>query len=274
MKKRKGKNKKETKRMSSAEEENHIVKTWKLAQSYIASKVETSLPPHLPSISSVKYIGGLDISFIRGTDEAVACFVLLGFPSLDVIRTEYVQGKMSVPYVPGYLAFREMMLLSLVYEYALDHLPSTVHPDVIFIDGNGILHPRCAGLASHFGVLHNIPTIGVSKKCCLIDDGPNINRSAVREKAKSVLLKRGDYFELVGDSGKVYGAAVRSCDDTIAPIYVSIGHKVTLSFALELTKACTKSRVPQPTRLADIWGRDKIRRLLMKRGENYSLKNN
>jgi len=240
--------------------ENHLVKAWTTAQSYIATKVEETLPPNLSSISDVKYIGGLDLSFIKGTDEAVACFVLLSFPSLDIIRTECIKGKMSVSYIPGYLAFREMSLLTTVYQYALDHLPATVYPDVVFIDGNGILHPRFAGLASHFGVLHNIPTIGVSKKCCLIDDGPNINRSAVREKAKTVLLKQGDYFELVGDSGKVYGAAVRSCDDTTAPIYVSVGHKVTLSFALELTKACTKCRVPQPTRLADIWGRDKIRR--------------
>jgi len=164
---------------------------------------------------------------------------------------------LTLPYVSGFLAFREVpFLIDLVNElttYSPKYLPQ-----IIFVDGNGYLHPRGFGLASHLGVLAGIPTIGVGKTFLFVD---GLNIKDVKANVERECKKGGDYIELVGESGTVWGAAVRSHDDSPNPIFVSQGHKISLSTALIVVKACTQFRVPEPTRQADIRSRAYLRNL-------------
>lgn len=228
-----------------------IADIWKTVQKCVASQVID----HDDTDLRITRIGGLDISFVKDTDEAVVCFVILAFPSLEVLHEFYHVGKMKNPYVPGYLAFRELPLLNRVYLEALATLPGSWHPQLIFVDGNGILHPHGAGLASHFGVVHNIPTIGVAKS---LHAGVSIED--VKEMT-ATLYAKGDRFELHNKEGKVIGAGMKPAANVKKPIFVSVGNKICLEMALFMTEQCCKYRIPEPIRQADLRGRAKVRSL-------------
>lgn len=128
-------------------------------------------------------------------------------------------------------------------------------PQVILVDGNGVLHPRGFGIASHLGVLCGIPTIGCSKKPFQWDE---INYS----EAKRLLSTENndkDHVLLVGSSGTVWGCALKSTPKTTNPIYVSIGHKISLETCIEVVKKCCKYRIPEPIRVADLSSRDIVK---------------
>jgi deoxyinosine 3'endonuclease (endonuclease V) len=129
-------------------------------------------------------------------------------------------------------------------------------PQVIFVDGNGILHPRGFGLASHLGVLIDIPTIGIGKNLLCVD---GLEKSPVKTNFDLNCHKAGDHVKLKGQSKKTWGAAFKSTKTTTNPIYISIGHKISLERAIELTRKYTNFRVPEPVRQADIISRAMIR---------------
>ncbi|XP_038632743.1 endonuclease V-like isoform X3 [Scyliorhinus canicula] len=121
------------------------------------------------------------------------------------------------------------------------------YPDlkVIFADGNGILHHREFGVACHLGVLTDLPCIGVAKNLLHVDGLEE--KDLLKEKVKD-LQKGGNAFSLTGSSGKVLGMALKSCEKSTKPIYVSVGHRISLDTALRLTHSCCKYRVPEPIR--------------------------
>ncbi|CAH1762267.1 8847_t:CDS:2, partial [Entrophospora sp. SA101] len=207
----------------------------------------------------LKYIGGVDLSFIKDSQEdAVASLVILEYPSLNVIYENFLSVKLKLPYIAGFLAFREVeSILELLK--TLEKSNSSIYPQVIIVDGNGTLHPRGFGLASHLGVLANIPTIGVAKNFLQIDDGENLTMVNVKNMAKEKLSKGGDTYLLEGNSGTIWGAALRSLDSTTNPVFVSIGHRISLETAIHLVLKCCKYRVPEPTRQADVRSREYIR---------------
>jgi deoxyinosine 3'endonuclease (endonuclease V) len=123
--------------------------------------------------------------------------------------------------------------------------------DVILMDGNGILHPHGCGIASHFGVLVDIPTIGCGKTIFQVD---GINKDMVlkiRDEWKLNDAKKGASSKLVGDSGRVWAAGLKSGKDSSDPLIVSVGHRISLDTALKIVDLCSSSRVPEPIRVAD-----------------------
>ena len=125
------------------------------------------------------------------------------------------------------------------------------------MDGNGILHTRAFGCASHIGVVFDLPTIGVAKKTFDVD---GLHKSNIKETCKQLLHKEGDVAPLIGDSGKVWGAALRCTKDSTNPLYVSVGHRVCLDTAVSIVKLCIdKFRIPEPIRCADLRSREKVR---------------
>ncbi|XP_038983984.1 endonuclease V-like isoform X3 [Phoenix dactylifera] len=111
----------------------------------------------------LKYIGGVDISFLK-EDPSTACaaLIILDADTLNVVHEEFDVTKLQIPYVPGFLAFREApILLGLLDK--LKHNAHPFYPQLLMVDGNGLLHPRGFGLACHLGVLANLPTIGIGK---------------------------------------------------------------------------------------------------------------
>lgn len=215
---------------------------WKNIQKKIASQVNIN-----KTLTDIFYVGGMDISYSKNDKDTVACLTIFEYPSLQFVYAEFFHGNTHVPYIPGYLSFRELSLLSSVYKNLIKKRPDII-PQIIFIDGNGTLHPRMAGIASHFGVTHSIPTIGVAKN--FLSFG-KLNLNNVRLESK------GNYF-ILSDNGIIYGAAVLSSDKAKNPIFVSVGHGTNLQQAIELTLKCCIFRVPEPIRQADILSRQNL----------------
>ncbi|KAM5165022.1 endonuclease V [Mantella aurantiaca] len=109
------------------------------------------------------------------------------------------------------------------------------------------------GVACHLGILTDLPTIGVAKNLLQVDGLEN--NEAHKEQAKK-LENGGDFFHLRGSSGQILGTALKSVQKSSKPIYVSVGHKISLETAVRLVHSCCKYRVPEPTRQADIRSRE------------------
>jgi deoxyribonuclease V len=179
-----------------------------------------------------RFIAGVDISVDRVRDEARGAVVVLSYPELKVVETQVVEGRVEFPYVPGLLSFREAPLTLAAFE----RLETT--PDLVLFDGQGIAHPRRLGLAAHLGLFLDTPTIGCAKsRLCGSHQMPG--------------LEPGGFAELV-DGEEVIGAALRTKTGT-KPVYVSIGHKISLESAIHWVMRCCRGyRLPEPTRLAHL----------------------
>jgi deoxyribonuclease V len=177
----------------------------------------------------VRRVAGVDIHYAAG--RAVAAVVVLGLPGLEPIAQATASVPLSYPYVPGLLSFREgPAALAAIARLA-------VQPDVLMFDGHGLAHPRRFGIASHIGVLLDIPAIGCAKTR-LIGRYPEPG------------LKRGR-FSYLRDRGRIIGAALRT-RDRVAPVFVSAGHRVSLKDSLHVVLGCCAGfRLPETTRCAD-----------------------
>jgi len=179
----------------------------------------------------LRTIAGFDVGFEDDGATTRAAAVLLDADSLDILASEVARIPTRMPYIPGLLSFRELPALLL----ALKALPRA--PDLAFVDGHGIAHPRGLGIAAHFGVATGLPSIGVAKKI-LVGSGSEPH------------ALRGAYTPL-RHKGAQLGWLLRSklrCN----PLVVSPGHKVSMASAADLVMRFTGSyRLPEPTRLAD-----------------------
>lgn len=175
-------------------------------------------------------VGGADISLNLYSTTVYAGIILLSFPELKPIGWSLVKAETQFPYVPGYLAFREVPALVRAWEQ-LPHKPG-----VLVVDGHGIAHPRRMGIASHFGVETGQATIGCAKKL-------------LTGKFETPGLKMGDHSSIMSGTEQI-GHVFRSKRNT-APIFVSPGHRIGMENSLHLIRQCVgKYRIPEPTRLA------------------------
>ena len=176
----------------------------------------------------VAFVAGVDVGFVG--DRARAAVAVLSLQSLELVDHAVAERSVSFPYVPGLLSFRE---IPAVLE-ALGRVD--VRPEILLCDGQGIAHPRRFGLASHLGLLTNIPSIGIAKSRLAGEHG-------------AVPVHKGGWAALT-DDGEVIGAALRTRTG-VAPVYVSIGHRIDLDNAIRLVLACTtRYRLPETTRWA------------------------
>jgi endonuclease V len=171
----------------------------------------------------------------------VAILVILEFPNFEEVHVDLETVTLDYPYVPGFLAFREVQHLKRL----IDRSP--IKPQVVLVDGNGIFHNRGFGLASHLGVITDIPTVGCGKTVFAVD---GITVASVKKLSKN-LQSAGDKINLIGNSGRVWGCALKATEDSINPIIISIGHKISLESAVRIVAACCIYRVPEPIRQAD-----------------------
>ncbi len=212
---------------------------------------------------NITRVAGADISFNQHSDVVYAGFVVLRLPELTVEATAGVITQTHFPYVPGLLSFREVPALLEAWEKL------SLQPDVLMLDGQGIAHPRRLGIASHIGLLLDMPTIGCAK-------------SLLVGKYTEPDEQAGSYA-LLTDKGETIGAALRT-KDRVSPVFISPGHLADLSSALALTMRCVKGyaqprstslfdepappakskyRIPEPTRLAHLFVN------AMRRGEAF-----
>jgi len=186
-------------------------------------------------LGKVRTIAGVDVS-VRGR-EVQAAIAVLAFPSLEVVDRAIWSGDVQFPYVPGLLSFREVPAILTAME-RLDDMP-----DVFMTDSQGYAHPRRFGLACHLGVLLDRPAFGVAKtRLTGTYAEPDSNKGA-----RSVLLDREE----------VIGTVLRTRTG-VKPVFVSIGHRITLEEAVELALRCSpRYRIPEPTRQAHTLSRVK-----------------
>jgi endonuclease V len=198
--------------------------------------------------NKIKYVGGLDISFDKKDPSNVCAYLtIMDYNTLEIAYETYIKEKLTLPYVSGFLAFREMPSYLKLFNQLKKDKPNFV-PDVLLLDGFGILHHRGCGIASHLGVVLNIPTIGVAKTILLFD---GLDEKNIKNIMKEEIKKGNNEYKLIGTSGKSYGTAF-AITGTTNPIYVTVGHGVSNDTALEIVKKVTKYRTPEPIRNSDI----------------------
>ena len=182
-------------------------------------------------LGDVSYVAGVDVGFERNNTVTRAAVVILQFPSLARHEQAVARRPTSFPYIPGLLSFREGPAL-------LDALAALeTEPDLLLFDGQGVAHPRRLGIASHIGVLVDIPAIGVAK-------------SRLTGHPREALPGEKGAWVRLWDGDEVVGALVRTRTN-VNPVYVSSGHRISLETAVAYTLACTtRYKLPETTRQA------------------------
>ncbi|MGB9626586.1 MAG: deoxyribonuclease V, partial [Phycisphaerae bacterium] len=183
-----------------------------------------------PLAGSVRLVAGADVTYTRDKASCVAGIVVWNVERREVVETVVARRRIAFPYVPGLLSFREAPVVLA----AVRRLRNV--PDVFMLDAQGYAHPRRFGLACHVGVCLERPSLGCAKsRLC----------GEHREPGR----RRGSTAELVLD-GEAIGVALRTRDG-VKPVYVSVGHRITLADAIRVVLACSIGyRLPEPTRLA------------------------
>ena len=188
---------------------------------------------------SIKLVAGVDLAYWKNGDDecAVCCIIVINFGTHEVIEKKQYSGKIEVPYMPGFLAFRELPLVLKTVELLENS------PDIFMFDGNGYLHPRHMGIATHASFYLNKPTIGVAKTYFRVD-----KKTDYTEPKKTA----GSFTDIIINE-EVYGRALRSHTD-VKPVFVSVGNNISLDTATEITMSLVEkeSHIPIPTRLADL----------------------
>lgn len=181
-------------------------------------------------LGPVRYVCGIDVDFIENATMARAAAAVLSFPELELRAHAVAERKVSFPYIPGLLSWRETPAALA----ALEKL--SIAPDLLLCDGQGIAHPRRCGLASHIGLLAGLPSIGVGK-------------TRLIGEHRAPPAQRGAWVPLM-DRGERIGAVLRTRTG-VKPVYVSIGHRVSLETAVGYVLACApRYRLPETIRWA------------------------
>ncbi len=179
-----------------------------------------------------RLVAGADVSYDKGSDRIHAAVVVLTLDGLETVESRAAVGEARFPYIPGYLSFREAPIVLRAFRKLRSR------PDLLLCDGQGIAHPRGFGLASHLGLLLDLPTIGCAKSRLVGDHaqpGPEAG-------SRAPLMYRG----------RQVGSVLRTRDGA-NPIFVSPGHRIGLRSSVHWSLACCDGhRIPEPTRRAHI----------------------
>lgn len=198
-----------------------------------------------PLKKTPKLIAGLDCALSKNGQKIIAAVIVLKVPDFEILETAFAIQKLTFPYIPGLLSFREAP----VCITAVEKIQNT--PDVFIIDGQGIAHPRRLGLAAHLGLFFNKPTIGCAKSRLIGNfKDPPLEKGAWSPLKDKQSVKGNARHERRDTGDEIIGAVVRTRTN-VKPVFVSIGNKCTLKDAIKITLACTtRYRLPEPTRLA------------------------
>lgn len=182
------------------------------------------------SQATFRTIAAMDVSYDKRSPWLFAAIVVVRLPGLQVVETAGVRAQARFPYIPGLLSFRESPAGLEVWEKL------RTRPDCLICDGHGYAHPRRFGFACHFGLLVDLPTIGFAKSVLVGRfDPPGAARGSVSDLA---------------DAGEVIGATLRTREGA-EPVFVSVGHRISLARAVATILACTSGyRIPEPARRA------------------------
>lgn len=211
----------------------------KAAQNKVPKKLKLTAYDKTP-----KEIAAVDLSYLSdGT--AVACYALVETATGKLLWSETVHREVPFPYISGYLSYRELPILLELLEHVQSQRAVS---DVLFVDGNGILHPRRAGIASNLGVLANLRTVGVGK--------------TLLHGKVDVSLVKPESPQPVRDGEEIIGMAVKA-EAKSKPIFISPGHRIDVDNAARLARLLFHGhRIPEPIYQADALSRARARSLM------------
>lgn len=216
-------------------------------QEQLREKVKIAALP----LQHIHRVAGVDASYRGGrpgeSPQVRAAIVELVFPGLSIQARAVSESPVSFPYIPGLLSFRETpaILAALERLVSIPEREPRGLPDVLMVDGHGLAHPRWFGIASHIGVLLDLPAIGCAKSVLVGEVG-------------ELGEEPGSIADLVLD-GEVIGAAVRTRKN-VKPVYISVGHKIDLDSAISLVLACCQGhRLPEPVRQAHLLANSSVK---------------
>lgn len=199
-----------------------------------AVRIQNELRNHViikDDFPDIHTVAGIDVGYDLRLNQSKAALVLIDAGTGAVLQSIVTFDETPFPYIPGLLSFREAPVIL----KALTELKQI--PDILFVDGHGIAHPRRLGIAAHVGVISGFPAIGVAK-------------SLLCGKYTEPDLNKGSRSDLI-DKGEKIGTVLRS-KDKVKPLFISPGHRVGQESAVMLVeKFLTRYRLPEPTRLAD-----------------------
>ena len=194
----------------------------------------------VPFRKKISFVAGVDVSIRE--NKGIACIVVMDYSKLRKVDLSIAKMDIKFPYIPGLLSFREGPIIL----KAIKGL--SIMPDVFIFDGQGIAHPRGIGIASHIGVLIDMPTIGCAK-------------SILCGEFKEPDVEKGSWTPLIYN-GKRVGAIVRT-KTGVKPVVVSIGHKIDLNTCIEVVlNSCTEYRLPEPIRYANMIAGKEIKKII------------
>jgi deoxyribonuclease V len=181
-------------------------------------------------LGPLRRVAGADVSYARGSPILYAAVVVLDAGTLQVVDSASVRMRARFPYLPGYLSFREMPALLAAFQRL------RTRPDLLVADGHGRAHPRRFGIACHLGVALDLPTLGCAK-------------SRLVGEHREPGARRGSSTQLL-HHGERIGRVVRTRDG-VKPVYVSVGHRISLETAQRLVlRLAPRWRLPEPVRAA------------------------
>ncbi|UCD84024.1 MAG: deoxyribonuclease V [Deltaproteobacteria bacterium] len=188
-----------------------------------------------------KLVAGADVSYSKKIARFYAMVVILKYPELTPVEEAGATRPIEFPYIPGLLSFRETPVLLEAFKRVKNI------PDVVIVDGQGIAHPRGLGLASHLGLILDLPTVGCAKK-------------RLAGEHREVADRAGGY-ELLRINGNVVGAVLRT-KKGVKPVFISPGHRIDLASSIELVLNTTRGyRLPEPTRQAHMKGGKNVKEI-------------
>lgn len=187
----------------------------------------------------IRTIAGVDLAYWddNGKETAVCCIVVVDRETHNVLETKSYSGRIECPYISGFLAFRELPLVTKTAELLENK------PDLYMFDGNGYLHPRHMGIATQASFYLDTPSIGVAKTYFRVEKGLDY---------KEPDISAGSWTD-IELNGEVYGRVLRT-HENVKPVFVSVGNYISLDSAVKITMDMVsgESRIPVPTRLADL----------------------
>jgi deoxyinosine 3'endonuclease (endonuclease V) len=194
----------------------------------------------------LKVVAGLDVHWVDDTT-GIAALVVLSWPRLEQLHARFLSFTPDIAYHTGLLGFRECP----AYLQLLEEVQRTTdhRPQLLFVDGCGILHPRGAGSASQLGLACSIPTIGISKS---LNSRSRLTDKQVKQQMQDDGVTQLHLFD---PEGLLVGCAIRKDTAHKQPVFVSVGHGVCLDTAVRLSAAACIHRIPEPVRQADVAAR-------------------
>lgn len=223
----------------------------KIQSEATAIKVQNKLNKYIMLNNDLDYkelqkVAGVDLAYWKESNKeyAVCCIVVIDYNTSEILEKVHVVGQINFPYISGCLAFRELPLVLETVKKL------NINPDLYVFDGNGYLHPRHMGIATHAGIYLNKPTIGVAKSYYKIDNTDFIMPDNIESAYTNIVIH-----------GEIYGRVLRT-HKGVKPIFLSVGNYIDLETSTQIISSLVtkESHIPIPTRLADI-ETHKIRKL-------------